>query len=190
MKRLWNFQEGVLLSSFFFQFADQAVSLRKLDTFAIASDYPVRQPSGCGALLRDFDRIQHFLHRQRPSEGPTIELIAETMEFRSVSIPSDEALCVSNVMSLDIDAVLNTDSDHRMRTVGELIALSEEGLSPGVTFLPGLNIEKPGFRWALRSLLTADPIYRNTTITVRGWWRYKGRGQFDARGLRVQFSGY
>jgi hypothetical protein len=190
MRRLWTLQEGALSNSLYFQFADKAISFQKLQASVMKSSNSVRHMIAYHASLYDFQRLQQFFH-PRPILGASkIGTLDQALLYRSVSVPTDEALCIGTLMSLDIKKILDVgEKEDRMQKVWELIAASEEGISSAVIFIEGTKLDSLGWRWALRSLLKPEKsIYDPSTRILR--WKVTSRGTTSSRGLRVQYPGY
>ncbi len=84
-------------------------------------DYLFQQRGPQDELRRSADRLVHLQH---------------ALDFRTVTVPSDEVICIANLLQLDISYVLQaTDSragiaQARMANVGGLIAPSNNGGLP------------------------------------------------------------
>ncbi len=161
MRRVWTLQEGALSKSLYFQFSDEAVSLDMLKrSIKEAQRVSMRDKNIWGSLSKNFRQLQGFFLQDEDSTEAKISKIAlldQALLYRSVSVASDEALCIGTLMSLDMAAILKVEpKENRMQKVWELLAASEEGISSEVIFLEGRKIEAPGWRWAPRSLLTVS----------------------------------
>jgi hypothetical protein len=192
MRRLWTLQEGALADSLYFQFADEAVSLNDLNTKIMTMQNSIRHMSAYRIIIRDFQRLQYFFHPGgKIEDGPSkLTILDEALLYRSVSVPSDEALCIGTLMSLNISAILAVaKKEDRMQKVWELIASSGEGIPSAVIFFEESKIDAPGWRWAPRSLLSPEKSIHASNLR-RSRWEIKSRGTTDSRGLCVQYPGY
>jgi hypothetical protein len=115
------------------------------------------------------------------------------MFHRTVTVASDEGLCLSTLLSLDVAYIAGVqDRDERMARVWREIARVVGGIPPRVIFYEDNTIPLPGWRWAPRSLLgSAFPswIDLNTKATRFGNFEIEGFAQPTELGLRVQFPG-
>jgi len=189
MRRLWTLQEGALPSSIYFQFGDKAVSFNELNYSIMETSNSIRHLNAYNYVSKNFDSLKSFFHPNSPGVS-NLASLDETLLYRSVSVPTDEALCIGTLMHLDVSAILKVEpKEDRMQKVWELIASSKEGISSAVIFFDGPKIGAQGFRWALQSLLT-PPKSIFAPTTRRQIWEVKTRGTTDRRGLRVEYPGF
>jgi hypothetical protein len=132
------------------------------------------------------ERMQTF---PKHSHNNNLISLQCALEFRSVTVPSDEALCISTLMSLDLKYVQEVDDQvPRMCRVWELLERSLGGIPSGVIFFEDDPIDLPGWYWAPRSMLTnsssgLDPNQRQLR------WKTDQEGSITKRGLRVRLPG-
>jgi hypothetical protein len=114
MRRLWTLQEGALpkADSVWFQFADQAISLAffmaQLNLILLT-----RTLFNFHGIFYDLDAALTYLRSFRHAEPLRLErfqssrlhYIDMALKHRSVSRPSDEALCVATLMSVSLPEV-------------------------------------------------------------------------------------
>jgi hypothetical protein len=80
--------------------------------------------------------------------------LQRALNFRTVSVPSDEPLCIATLMDLDARYISATlDAEERMTRVWELISRAKEGLPSKMIFYLDEALSTPGWRWAPKSLL-------------------------------------
>ncbi|ROW09878.1 hypothetical protein VPNG_06298 [Cytospora leucostoma] len=172
MRRLWTFQEGVLPSSLLYQFADRAVGIGTLLSELYRGD--VRYQGLTSDFRPDLDPFDGVPPQGalsgRPvqtlsssSQSDNIRILSQfqsALQFRTVSVPEDEPLCIATILSLDIARVANENGSHaaqkRMAIVWEMIAEWLGGIPPRLFADVDNPLEIEGFRWAPKSLLAAD----------------------------------
>ncbi|KAI9641931.1 hypothetical protein NHQ30_009800 [Ciborinia camelliae] len=193
MRRLWTLQEGALARSLYFQFADEAISLFevRLGLFQLSMN-SARHYNFLLNIWRQFLRLEGFFpgENKLAANIPRLTLLDEALLYRSVTVSTDEALCIGTLMCLDLRQILSVEpKEDRMRKVWELIGKTEEGIPAHVIFLEESKLEMQGWRWALKSFLQPEKVLLYSTGKfVRTTSLQKGK--IDPRGLRVQFSGY
>jgi hypothetical protein len=104
-----------------------------------------------------YNQLQGFrLGKDNPivtNEPPLLNL-QRALQFRTVSVPSDEPLCISTLMSLDTKYIAAApDAETRMVRVWELLNKLNSGLPPRLVFYADEVLSTSGWRWAPRSLL-------------------------------------
>lgn len=113
------------------------------------------------------------------------------LNFRTVSVPSDEPLCIATLLTLDIAYVVaaGDDADVRMARVWELIARAYGGVPAALALYNSNPIQIPGWRWAPRSLLSGSE--ESAFDVGRCATRFHGAmAQPTSKGLRAAFPGY
>ena len=189
MRRLWTLQEGALAQSLCFQFADKSVNSLALihQVFQAQKGGSVRHRIIWQDAWKEFSGIASFFSE---TLSPTITHLDEALKYRSVSVSTDEPLCIGTLMSLDLPAILavKAESD-RMQKVWELIAEKVGGIPSQAIFFEEPRISFPGWRWAPQSLLVLNRgIHDFTSRMLR--WSAPQLGSITSRGLRVQYPGY
>jgi hypothetical protein len=193
VRRLWTLQEGSLAKSLYFQFADEAISLRALHQRLLESCASVRYQVFTLDATQEFFRLDAFFrsdHHNVSGDWPNLIVLDQALQFRSVSVATDEALCIGTLMSLDLAAILAVrPKEDRMQKVWELLALKYGGISTDLIFFEEDRIDAPGWRWAPRSLLSIQKsIHQANVRKVR--WAGSQLGQPTPRGLRAQYPGF
>ncbi|KAL8690593.1 MAG: hypothetical protein Q9218_003997 [Villophora microphyllina] len=118
MRRLWTLQEGRLAQRVWFQFADKAVDVKRVFENLDRSRVPSRIEFSIQAALY----VQLWLQiwtDDMPirNTGAVTALIFSTrfaVSSRSVSVPSDEALCLFTLMGMDLRQITTVPAAKRM----------------------------------------------------------------------------
>lgn len=194
MRRLWTLQEGALAKSLYFQFADKAVSLTALMESLSRKCNQVKNLAIFTDLWAEFQGLVSFFH---PVPGPEsydkwgLARLDQSLKFRSLSVSTDESLCIGTLMSLNMREILDVeDKEKRMQKVWELIAEKNGGIPRQVIFLEEPRIDVPGWRWASRSLLVWLNGAHDLVNTRILRWTESQMGKRTDRGLLVQYPGY
>jgi hypothetical protein len=190
MRRVWTLQEGALARALYVQFADGALPLSGLREL-FGYNNPREQVFSQDVSL-EYWRLDAFFRADQHSmvgDYPDFNVLDQALQFRNVSVPSDEGLCIGTLMSLDLKKILNVPYAKRMQKVWELLAIEKRGVPADILFFEEPKLEATGWRWAPRSLLTVQyGIHDPTTRTVR--WNSPRRGMPTDWGLKVQYGGY
>ena len=196
VRRLWTLQEGALAKSLYFQFADQSLSLKALHGQLSNMGLEMRHRSFYFDVVHEFLRLASFFYfKQLNVAKADLAVLDEALQYRGVTVPTDEPLCIGTLMELDLDAIVNVQpEENRMQKVWELI--SSGGIPAQVIFFEEKRIDSPGWRWAPSSFLTMqEGLFRLETRLTR--WRdsqlgYLTRLKPDKTplGLRVTYPGY
>lgn len=204
MRRLWTLQEGALATSLYFQFADEAISLQQIvDTFyhSCNAGEDLRYCAIKHCLLMEKTRISAFF--SGPQRGPGIDtdsmiaLVDQALQYRGVTNPSDEPLCIGTLLGLNIEDIYRAgignapeeETQLRMQKVWDLIWPCY-GIPAQVIFFEEARIPILGWRWAPASLLGQEMglYYRTESRCVR--WQNLERGHITPHGLRVGYPGF
>ncbi|KAL7943305.1 hypothetical protein V8C42DRAFT_328674 [Trichoderma barbatum] len=196
MRRLWTLQEGALTNSLYIQFANEAVSSYALvvKLFAAGNADP-RYMRIWQDIMSAYNELQGFLIG---SEGPKINQSSLTnlqraLQFRTVSVPSDEPLCISTLMAIDTKYIAAApDAESRMARAWELINKSLGGLPTQLIFYADEVLSIPGWRWAPKSLLGSaveDPVLSIDERVLRLAGDANGNGIPTPLGLKVALPG-
>jgi hypothetical protein len=196
VRRLWTLQEGALANSLYFQFADRAVSALELySAFPAVMVVSLQHQALCMDFAQEFWNLRDFFHgpNSRPGNNNSSRQLGNldrSLQFRGVSVPTDEPLCIGALMSLDLAAIVNVEpKEDRMQMVWQLLANCMGGLPAQIIFFEEHKINAAGWRWAPRSLLQVEKgIFPPETRVIR--WVETQLGKPTPRGLRVSYSGY
>lgn len=191
--RLWTFQEAALAQNLFIQFQDGPDTLEHLnDEWKIYQDVPSKLH--CEFVGKMLPLIPYFsLEEFQPFPLPErFQITVMALRSRLTSKITDETVCLSTILALDPQKVLNLKNsglkgdelaDQQMKTF-----LTEIGrFDQNIIFndLPRLPID--GFHWAPKSYLGQHGgIYTDEPSEE---FDYPGQLQKDNGGLRVLFPG-
>jgi Heterokaryon incompatibility protein (HET) len=191
LRRLWTLQEGVFANDICFQFRDGPRSLSSLhgafldDLREGGSFYTV---VGASLLSLFYVCLRSFDLDATPER--LLINIWTSLEWRTTSNPSDEAICIATLMGIDPVALLQTVPQDRMQTLLCAIKI----LPPGIIFLSGERLSVEGFRWAPKSLLGRKKgtyPYPLQMFYSRTLWTSTALATIDAAGgLRASFPGF
>ncbi|KAL8988373.1 MAG: hypothetical protein Q9177_002543 [Variospora cf. flavescens] len=154
MRRLWTLQEGRLARKVWFQFADKAMDVQSI--FAVFDRS--RVPSKVENWMRLSLYIQLWMqiwYRGDPVKNTSrvsamIGYTSLALRSRSVSVPSDEALCLFNLMDMDITRVTTVPPAERMMVFWR----SFERVPRGFVFSKASSkLSQEGLHWAPSSFM-------------------------------------
>lgn len=149
MQRLWTFQEAVLPKALLIQYSDRAVDFRELFEGAKRLYQNDLQYRGLALDIEGHcHRLRAFFHLEG-EERPDIWDLSRAVCHRRVSVPSDEALCISIVLDLDEKAIAEVSThERRMEILWTLVHNARRGISNSIIFNTLPRLKRPGFRWA------------------------------------------
>lgn len=191
MQRLWTLQEGRLAQKIYFQFSDGPVELRDIFNSIPLREFPIRADLAANQEITMSYRASkfHTYEEQKKILRPLYEGIFATREavmFRGLSVESDEAICLSTLMNLDVDDIIRTDEDKRMEKLWTMIP--KVPLSLVFSRAPK-KLPTPGFHWAPSSF--RGPVANHK----HDWWAgpdhlwSKMEAEQTQYGLLVQLPG-
>lgn len=157
-RRLWTYQEGALAKRLFFQFKDTAHELDLsyqlfLDTSDAIIDFTLKQP-----LITKYQSLRGF---KQTGNRFSVQLgsVIVALRFRTTSVATDEALCISTLLNLKVEQIVQCPPDKRMETLWDMIP----DVPSGILCYTGETITRPGLRWAPTSLLFSPSNINQTT---------------------------
>ncbi|KAI7195351.1 hypothetical protein KC316_g2763 [Hortaea werneckii] len=161
MRRLWTLQEGALARRLWVQLANRPVSMGKVQE-DVESLYRCRFEHNQLALmlvsglkrLRNFGGIAKG-KKDNDSRHREPSLIDVHMAFRnrSVSVPSDEALCLCTCLAIDQTLVVQAPNDERLAAFWSAMRLAGRTVPNSLLFFNGPRHSQEGLRWAPVSFL-------------------------------------
>ena len=191
VRRLWTLQEGALPASkhrLWFQFKDAAMQSRTLYAHLKKAFETNIQWRGVAISLMGRFHSYTSLFSQIPGYGrPQLETIMSGLQYRSVTVPSDEPILIATLLGLDLKEILETSQFQRMNKLWHLIASSPHGVPKDILFHVGPKLQEPGLKWAPPSLLFQD---NNLAFPIPGDARDRGfLGATNQKGLLVELAG-
>ena len=153
--RLWTLQEGQLGQRVWFQFQDKAVALESLREAWLTAPKTPQAPfyrdmfAAFGAAWHSTKALKDF---QIDVQISPISRLRMMLASRSVSVPSDEALCLFALAGLDLSvaAAIPGNVELRMKTFWNCIG----DVPVGILFSKyPKKLETLGYRWAPSSFM-------------------------------------
>lgn len=189
MRRLWTLQEAALSKSLWFRFKDKSILLDDILRqmyITFNKDIPLR--GIVHDLMQENRMIRIFFHyAEQQLKGPDLAHLDHALKHRSVSVASDEALCIATLMGFPTSSIVERSGDDRMQQIWSLLAFSHQ-VPAQIIFLMGERLGQPGWRWAPKSLLGEKGNVRD--LMLRGLHLRNEQFQTPTPyGLRVNFSG-
>jgi Heterokaryon incompatibility protein (HET) len=191
-QRLWTLQEGILAQDLRFEFRDHET--------ATALDLEERRNKARDDLWDSHHHVWEAGHpfssamwslRKRETKHQ-VQQVWEAVQFRSSTYPSDETICLANLLGMDVQDILkitSTGGDEELsvkRMVKFLNLLEEDvslGIPSGIIFLPAPKLKVEGYSWAPASWMAEQahsyPLHRNLQQVA----------QVTRLGLSVEFPG-
>lgn len=77
----------------------------------------------------------------------------DALAFRSTSVQEDEALCLSALLNIDVEEILASPADEKMK----IFWTNQLALPPSAIFWTDAKLKIPGFRWASSTFLNGSP---------------------------------
>ncbi|XDG09156.1 hypothetical protein ABKA04_008771 [Annulohypoxylon sp. FPYF3050] len=193
--RLWTYQEGALSKTLYFQFKDTAESLDEMKTrleIAMETDIALKFTLG-ERLVNQYHSLRGFRQFDSTSEDFFL-FIMQNMAFRSTSVATDEALCLSTLMGLDMDEILEAEPEQRMAAFWRKVPCAPSSLL--IASVP--TLDDVGLSWAPRSCLLTNERLSETgslntlpSISLRRPTRLTDDGlMVDGPGLLIRCDGY
>lgn len=202
MRRLWTLQEGVLAKSLFFQFKDQPVHARSLMNMLYNSE-----DFRCKILWFDLNNEWNRLNELNPDAENTgavakdrhrykmYRRIQGALDFRAVTYPSDEPICIATLLGLDLGRITKSSeglgyskadeeerAERRMRELWRMLAENDVGgIQPGIVFMVDKPLRTEGFGWAPKSLLGSLDLGGGTAYKTLGF-AWEGEATEGSRG--------
>jgi hypothetical protein len=186
MRRLWTLQEVALSENAIFQFGNGAVSRHTLDNWLAAISQRSFAFNGITCdLMRDLVYINPA-YRTLEFQTPIRQLyhLNRELSYRSVSVVSDEALCMTTLMGLDLSEVATIvaqpeefqksaeEADRnlqvsRMKKFWTLMA-TKHGVPYSYVLDPIRAIDCYGYRWAPVSILKGPEFISTRSLVNKG----------------------
>ncbi|KAL2797397.1 hypothetical protein BJX66DRAFT_297756 [Aspergillus keveii] len=208
-KRLWTHQEGFLPQALWFQFADRAVEVKefssRLDEYRALLQRKGMHPgwplAANARLTMVYSSLPEMFKSIKPeNKWTTYPLLAMSMSERKTSRLADEIICLATIINIPVDCFLKIPAKPDDALAGQRRMerfLEKLGKFNSATIFNNYpRLEKPGYRWAPRSLLnlrTADlapsePGWPDPDAAFEGIWDFEATR--DTWGLRVKYHGF
>ncbi|KAJ9236796.1 hypothetical protein DTO212C5_238 [Paecilomyces variotii] len=187
-RRLWTYQEGALAKAIFFLFRDDICDLDLTFRRCKASLDITTSTTIWPSLAAKYDSLRGFRMISSDREE-ALPAVMTAVAFRSTSQASDETLCLAALLNLDMEPILR-EKDVLSRM--ELFWAMMDSVPLNILCYMGDTIDKPGLRWAPRTLLlSASNIMQHTGeyFQLPGNYQHLPHGKPSSRGLRVQLRG-
>ncbi|KAL8942968.1 MAG: hypothetical protein Q9211_001169 [Gyalolechia sp. 1 TL-2023] len=153
MRRLWTLQEGRLAENVWFQFADEAINVK----IVFEKLNPRRIPSKVDSWLGAAIYVDLWVHiRYRGGAIPNVSQVtnsilstSHSLRTRSASVPTDEALCLFNLMHMDLTRITMVAPTKRM----EVFWRTVEKVPKSLMFSKASKLSNKGIHWAPSSFM-------------------------------------
>ena len=180
LRRLWTLQEGAFAKRLLIQFRDRHITLAEIFT----SLRDAFKSEGCQdkELVHDLaPQYSAFSNYIGDYANVDLRRVSKALRFRSVSVATDEPLCLANLFGLNENlAKLGTG---RMERMWQLLSLSHR-VPSRIVFFHGPKIAQKGYRWAPSTLLGLEFQLASYTSNGPSEW-----ATVNPNGLVVQFAG-
>ena len=188
MHRLWTLQEGALAKEIYLQLSDGMVDMRSLwqSTIRLVASKDLWSFGIAGEIFMDHTALRNFFGDHVGESGVTLGVVGAAVQHRSVSVSSDEPLCVGTLLDLDVGALAVTSINERKSRMWSLMSTSGQTIPDTIIFYNGPKLSTKGFRWAPSSLLNVDVqqhIYMRRRVE-------QIPGTITPEGFKVCFPGF
>ena len=176
MQRLWTLQEGAMATKLWFQFHDGPLDLNQLSQH-ISSNIFLQLDLGrvglAAIMVNQYRDLRCTFYGSSDNSSSDLPTIASALRHRSVSVPSDEPLCIAALMNLDLAKVVAGPESRRMQELWSLMPLDFRGIPRSIIFHAGPKLREKGYRWAPATLLRliefgGDSMRRENTVDSIG----------------------
>ncbi|KAG8530624.1 uncharacterized protein KY384_004662 [Bacidia gigantensis] len=181
MTRLWTFQEAFLARNLYFQFKDQVLSFDALRYVHNTIDSRINLRMLHKVIKSRMNGIQIRQTKDTLRPEQRLMMLAKALQGRSVSVASDEPLCLSTLLDLPLRRVAETEPRERMKEFWHLLSKSRFGIPSIVMFSHCPRIQDPGFRWAPSTMMGDTALLLSTIVSPSGG--------LSPEGLRVTLPG-
>ncbi|KAL0937445.1 het domain-containing protein [Colletotrichum truncatum] len=210
MRRMWTLQEGVLAGTsrargagdrLCFAFSDSLLCLESV--IGLLKQAPKHEAALAFRFIAEFRDLSVSMWRlsdknnpvSRSGSGFFVQMIANALKYRTLTVASDEVICLATLLDLRINStrgeVMPLIGDGQAPEDGmcELwrrieVLQGSAGLPPDIIFTCVPRVQVPGFRWAPRTLVQYAK-YGDLNISYSTPYQAK----IEQGGLRVRFPG-
>ncbi|OBT69545.1 hypothetical protein VE03_01236 [Pseudogymnoascus sp. 23342-1-I1] len=148
LRRLWTYQEGMLSKKLYFQFKEGPVSSQELwDPLYKGSIYDRRsngialQASTFYRALKDFGGL---------NKAAQFASLWNALQWRQSSKVHDETICIAALFGLDLDVLMKTPVEGRLK---KLLELQSDFLLE-TPFFSGDKLKDDGYGWAPEAFMS------------------------------------
>ncbi|KAL8646053.1 MAG: hypothetical protein Q9226_007036 [Calogaya cf. arnoldii] len=153
MRRLWTLQEGRLAENVWFQFADESVNVKTVFTNLSRQHIPSKVDHWLGLTIAMDLWMQIWGRGESVPDtsqvGFSLSQTSHSLRTRSVSVPTDEALCLINLMDMDLTRVTTVAPAKRM----EVFWRTFEKVPKSFLFSKANKMSDVGIHWAPSSFM-------------------------------------
>ncbi|MCJ1355049.1 MAG: hypothetical protein MMC33_005040 [Icmadophila ericetorum] len=184
VRRLWTLQEGRLAKRVWVQCANEAVELSKMAEKMDFNRVPSVASRSIELEVISGYNASNILESLSGMTAKDILPLREALSVRSVSVSTDEALCLFCLMGLDMGKIVAVPAPDRMRMFWELMPKVPIGL---VFSKAPQKLTQTGFHWAPSTFLGLLPKGHWATEQIPG---HGNRAVPTESGLLVSLPGY
>lgn len=150
--RLWTLQEKALANRLFCQFADGPYNaLEGIDRMKSNQDVAIKYTTKQEILLR-FRELRIFRAPETLTDFQNFVSISRALQFRATSVATNEPLCLSTLLGVDIRKMMEIDKNSRIKHFW--LHWSQIGIPEKILFLPSSQrLTSDAYRWAPQSFL-------------------------------------
>lgn len=151
--RLWTLQEGALARKLIFQFADQAYDMRTgWDRFTNQGLHTCMERLILEPTINDKAGDLLDFRGSETSMPEKLHSLVSSLQFRSTSVAPDEAICISNLLGIDLKKVMEGSPETRMERLWRLV----HEVPPDFAWRNWPRLDADGIRWAPKSMLRSS----------------------------------
>ncbi|KAL8714670.1 MAG: hypothetical protein Q9220_001619 [cf. Caloplaca sp. 1 TL-2023] len=195
MRRLWTLQEGALPTEnpkarkLYFQFGGHPVCARDLLARVSRAWFSSIKHKGlAGDILKRLGTFTSLLLQNSDYPGADLATITSALQYRSVSVSSDEPLLIGSLLGLDVAKILHTSAKStRFHRLWHLMPSAVGGIPKDMIFRVGPRLADKGMRWAPSTLLFNTD---NNFFFGRSFEPHLQGFPLEGAGLNVRLPGF
>ena len=189
MRRLWTLQEGTLSKELWFNFSDKPVDLRALWSYAchLVRDDIGRRLVGMD-IMECYRGLRTFFYPKRNDPAADLSSVERALQYRSVSVASDEPLLIAGLLCPNqLSQLVDCSETSRMQRLWSMMPSALGGIPENIIFRNEPKLNAQGFRWASATFLTQKSRATSALRTQRG---AEHVGKLTPLGLLVRLPGF
>ncbi|GAB1733499.1 hypothetical protein NU195Hw_g636t2 [Hortaea werneckii] len=132
--------------------------------------------------------IRLFWHEEGDSIGPDLPFLIQAVAHRSVSVKTDEPLCMNTVLKLDQATMAAVAKEERMQTFWRAASNVRRGIPKTVVFNALPRLATHGLRWAPATVFQPIDMLPQLIVTHDG--SAAAQGTLTPNGLRASFPAW